>query len=224
MPTVSELIHSSYRLIGAIAAGETLEALELSDALVSLNQMAASWNTEGASLVGRKPVTQALTTATQSYALATRPVKIESASVSAGGTDHPLEIVDSAGWEQITEKGALSIITRKLYCDYQYPTATVYIWPAPRTTGTLEMWTLAPITAFATTGETVNLPPGYEMALRYNFAMALLPEYPRSQVDPTLPAQAQMYKASIVQLNQQNHMRTPAPQANPLPSQTGVAS
>lgn len=223
MPTVSELIHSSFRLIGQIYAGETLETAELADAFVALNQMIASWNTEGASLVGRKPVTQALTTATQSYALAARPVKIESASVSSGGTDHPLEIVDDVGWEQITEKGALAIVTRKLFCDYQYPTSTVYIWPAPRTTGTLEMWTLAPITAFATTGETVALPQGYEIAVRFNFALVVAGEYGRP-VDPSVLAQAQLYKQSIVQLNAQNHMRTPPPQANPLPSQTGVAS
>ena len=223
MPTVSELIHSSFRLTGIIAAGETLETAEANDAFVSLNQMVATWNLEGASLVGRKPVTQALTTATQSYALAARPVKIESASVSAGGTDHPLEIVDSMGWEQIGEKGALAIVTRKLYCDYQYPTATVYLWPAPRTTGTLEMWTLATITAFASLAATVDLPPGYEMALRYNFALAIGPEYGRP-ADPAVVALAQSYKQSIVQLNAQNHMRTPPPQANPLPSQTGVAS
>ena len=42
------------RLIGAIAAGELLETTELQDALVSLNQMLSSWNTEGASLVGRQ--------------------------------------------------------------------------------------------------------------------------------------------------------------------------
>jgi hypothetical protein len=35
---------------------------------------------------------------------------------------------------------------------------------------------------------------------------------------------AQQYKASIVQLNASNHMRTPPAAANPLPSQTGVAS
>jgi hypothetical protein len=67
--------------------------------------------------------------------------------------------------------------------------------------------------------DVINLPPGYEAALRYNFAIAILPEYPRSQVDPTLPAQAQNYKASIVQLNNQNHARTGAPAAAALAAQ-----
>jgi len=223
MATVSDLIHSSMRLIGQIASGETLETDELNDAFVALNQMVGSWNTEGASIVGRAQVTVPLTTPSAAYVLTARPVQIQSASVSAGGTDHPLEIVDASGWAQITEKGALAIVTRKLFCDYKYPSSTVYLWPAPRTTGTLELWILAEIAAFGSTGATIAMPPGYEAALRFNLALTLAHEYGRT-VAPELAANAQMYKASLVQLNSQNHMRTPPPQANPLPSQTGVAS
>jgi hypothetical protein len=219
--TVSELIHGSFRLIGAIAAGETLETNELNDAFVSLNQMLSSWNTEGASLVGRKRTLIPLNSSLQSYALSERPVRIEAASVSVSGgvMDSPLQIVDSVGWEATPEKLALSVYTKVLYCDYAYPTATVYIAPLPRVGGTLELWIYVIIPQFATVNDVIALPPGYEAALRYNFAIALLPEYPRSQVDPTLPAQAQNYKASIVQLNTQNHMRSQMPS----PTQSAIA-
>jgi len=209
MPTVSELIHSSFRLIGAIAAGELLETNELNDALVSLNQMLASWNTEGASLVGRKRLLLAVAGGGP-FVLSERPVRIEAASVASGGIDSQLEIVDSAGWESTPEKAAQSVYVRRLFCDYAYPSASVYIAPIPRLGGQLEMWIYVPLTQFATPATVVDMPPGYEMAVRYNFAIALLPEYPRSQVDPTLPAQAQAYKASIVQLNAQNHMHQAA--------------
>lgn len=206
MPTVSELIHSSMRLIGAIAAGELLETNELDDAFVSLNQMLSSWDTEGASLVARKRLLVSVFGINGPYALPERPVRIESASVAAGGIDSQLELVDSAGWESTPEKQAQSVYVRRLFCDYAYPAASVYIAPIPRLGGQLEMWVYVPITQFATLATVVDLPPGYEMAVRYNFAIALLPEYPRSQVDPTLPAQAQAYKASIVQLNASNHI------------------
>jgi hypothetical protein len=210
--TVSDLIHSSFRLIGAIAAGETLETNELNDAFVSFNQMIASWNTEGASLVGRRFLTVSISSV-NGYPLVLRPVKIDAASASINGVDNPLEIVDAAGWEAIPvpEKAMQSIFIRKLYCDYLYPTSTVYIWPVPRLPGQLELWMYATIPAFNTVNDVIDLAPGYEIALRYNFAVALLPEYPRSQVDPTLPAQAQNYKASIVQLNASNHARTAQP-------------
>jgi len=209
MATVNDLIHSSFRLIGAIASGEILETSELNDAFVSLQQMIASWNTEGASLVGRKRLLMTLFQV-NSYQLTERPIRIESASVATAGIDSPLEIVDSAGWEAVPEKQMLSAYVRKLYCDYLYPTASIYVWPTPRLGGTLEMWIYAPITQFASLTDVIDLAPGYEIALRYNFAVALLPEYPRSQVDPTLPAQAQNYKASLVQLNSSNHMRSAA--------------
>src|SRR5262252_10861823 len=152
MPTtVSDLIHSSFRLIGAIVAGETLETNELNDAFISLNQMISSWNTEGLSLVGRQRLSVPLSSINV-YALSTRPVKIESASVSSNGVvDCPLEIVDSTGWEAVPEKGMLSSIIKKLYCDYQYPNSTIYIWPTPRLGGTLEMWIYALINQFADT-------------------------------------------------------------------------
>ena len=218
--TVSDLIHSSFRLIGAIAAGETLETAELADALVSLNQMLSSWNTEGASLVGRKRLVLGVAGNNGPYALPERPVKIEAASVASGGIDSQLQLVDAAGWETVPEKAMQSVYVKVLYCDYAYPSASVYIAPVPRLGGTLEMWIYAVISQFSAVTDSIDLPPGYEMALRYNFAMALLPEYPRSQADPSLPAQAQMYKASIAQLNTSNHMRSVAPPAA-VPAGTG---
>jgi hypothetical protein len=144
------------------------------------------------------------------YVLPERPVRIESGSVACGGIDSPLEIVDSAGWEATPEKQAQSVYVRKLFCDYAFPIASAYIAPIPRLSGSLEIWIYVTMPQFASLEQVVDLPPGYEIALRYNFAMALLPEYPREAVDPTLAAQAQMYKASIVQLNAQNHMRSQA--------------
>jgi hypothetical protein len=221
---VTDLIHSSFRLIGAIAAGETLETNELNDAFISLNQMLASWNTEGASLVGRQRTLISVYGA-NSYPLNMQPVRIVAASVNCGGIDSPLEIVDAAGWESIPEKQAMSVYVQKLYCDYQYPTSTVYIAPQPRLSGTLEIWYYVVIPQFNTINDVINLPPGYEIALRTNFAMLMLPEYPRSQSDPSLPAQAQMYKASIVQLNAGNQMRSQTQsQSQALVDQAGTAA
>jgi hypothetical protein len=214
MPTtVTQLIHSSFRLIGAIASGETLETNELNDAFASLNQMIANWNTEGASIVGRKRLTMTVSGGNGPFSLSERPVKIEAGSVASGGIDSPLAIVDSAGWEQVPEKAMQSVYVKVLYCDYAYPTSSVYIAPIPRLGGTLEVWIYILIPQFASVDQTIDLPPGYEQAVRYNFAVALLPEYPRSQVDPSLPAQAQMYKAAIMQLNASNHMKSLAPAA-----------
>ncbi len=218
MATVSDLIHSSFRLIGGIASGETLETAELNDALVTLNQLVQSWDTEGMSLVGRERLIVPLG-GSNAYLLPNRPAKIDAASVAIAGIDCPLEIVDAAGWEAINEKGQLAIIIQKLYCDYLWPNTTVYLWPTPRQAGTLELWIYAGMAIFTALDQTIYLPVGYEMALRYNLAVALLPEYPRSQVDPTLLQQATNYKASLVQLNALNHAKTAQPTATTLAAQ-----
>jgi hypothetical protein len=219
MPSVSDLIHSSFRLIGAIAAGETLETNELNDAFISLNQMIASWNTEGLSLAGRGRMFLPLTIGVNQYALTQRPIKIDAASVAVQGIDCPLEIVDATGWEAITEKAAEAILAKQLYCDYLFPASNVFVWPAPRVAGTLEMFVYSSIAPFVTVNDVISLPPGYEQAVRYNFAIAILPEYPRSQVDPTLAPQAQGYKASIIELNRSNHARTAQPNLETVAAQ-----
>jgi hypothetical protein len=212
--TVSDLIHSSMRLIGAIAAGEILETAELNDAFVSFNQMLSSWNTEGASLVGRKQIVVNIAAPLNGYTLPERPVKIEAASAAISGVENGIEIVDAAGWEAIPipEKQMQSIFIRKLYCNYLYPTTTVYIWPVPRLPGTLEVWIYATVPPFAALDSVIDLPFGYEAGLRWNLAVNLAPEYGRP-IDQVVLANAQNFKASLVQLNAGNQMKSQAPAA-----------
>lgn len=207
MPTVSELIHSSFRLIGAIASGETLETNELGDGFVSLNQMRSSWNTEGASLVGRKPMFINFPAAVGQMIMPERPIQIQSATMNIAALNCPLELVDAVGWVAIPEKDMLSVLTKKLFCDYLYPVSTVMIWPKPRLSGALEMWVLAAIAEFTSLDQVLDLPPGYEAGLRYNLAVNLAPEYGRP-LDPAVVGLAQQFKASLVQLNSMNHLRS----------------
>ena len=328
MPTASELIHSSMRLIGAIAAGELLETAELNDALVTLNQMMASWSTERLTVYEIRRDSFALS-GSPSYTMgpsgifvAARPAQIVAARASSGTYGRGLTIVDVNRWTEILERGGAVNLPMKAFVDYASPLATVHLWPVPaagtvielytlqeyttfpdgvaapagppppvhnftpqrmtytlpggsgsftigpggqlamprparcdaiaaasgtyrRTveivsalewstmlepsgapitvplemyvqygypavtlnlwpvpaTGTLEVQSLAALTALAALTTPVDFPPGYEAAIRYNLAVTLLPEYPRSEADPSLPAQAQNYKASLVQLN-----------------------
>jgi len=332
MPTASELIHSSMRLIGAIAAGETLETAELNDGMVTLNQMMASWSAERVTVYEIRRDSFPLT-GSQSYTMgpagafsATRPTQIVAARASSGNYGRGLRIIDVNRWAEILERGgavnlpmrafvdynsplatvhlwpvpiagtlielytlqefttfpdaiaspnpppppmhnfvpqrmthtlaggtssftigpggqlamprparcdaiaastgtyrgtvqivsaaewstmlepsgAAITVPMELYVDYGYPAVTLNVWPVPQG-GTIEVHSLQALQNFASLTDPVALPPGYEAAIRYNLAVALLPEYPRSEVDPSLMPQAQNYKASLVQLNQQNH-------------------
>jgi hypothetical protein len=105
-----------------------------------------------------------------------------------------------------------SIFIRRLFCDYQFPNSTVYIWPTPRQAGTLELWVYAAMTQFANLTDTITMSDGYEAGLRANLAVLLAPEYGRP-IDQTVLALAQNFKGSLVQLNASNHGRSQAPPA-----------
>lgn len=209
------------RLIGAIAAGETMETDELNDAFVAFNQMIESWNTEGASLPGRRLMVVNLVAGKNWYDLPTRPIQIVAASSSISGADSPIELVDASGFEAVQEKGLSSIYIKKLFCNYLWELPTIFIWPTPRAAGTIEMYILQPILEFPTLADPIALPPGYEAGLRFALAVLLAPEYGRP-LDQAVVAQAQNFKASLVQLNTINQMKSPPPQ--PIPPPASVAS
>lgn len=346
--TATDLIHSSMRLIGAIAAGETLETNELNDALVTLNQMLASWSTERLSVYEIRQDTFALSGGS-SYTMgpsgvfsAPRPTQIVAARASSGNYGRGLKLIDVNRWTEILERGGAVNLPMKAFVDYAFPIATVYLWPVPaagtqielyvlqeyttfaegiaaatppppplhnfqpqrltyavaggagsftigpggqlamsrpcrcdaiaastgsyrRTVelvsaaewstllepsgspitvpmelyvdygypnltlniwptptfgGSIELQSLQKFTSIATLTSTIDLPEGYEAAIRYNLAVALLPEYPRSEADPSLPAQAQSYKASLVQLNTATQRLGGLPPAETMPSET----
>jgi DNA-binding transcriptional LysR family regulator len=136
-----------------------------------------------------------------------RPARCDSIAVSSGAYRRQVDLVSAAEWATMLEpSGSPITVPIELYVDYAYPAVTLNLWPVPATGGTLEVHSLQALTAFAALGDTVTMPPGYEAAVRYNLAVALLPEYPRSEPDPSLLQQAQSYKAALVQLNAANQL------------------
>src|SRR6187455_619863 len=152
MPTASELIHSSMRLIGAIAAGETLETAELNDSLVTLNQMLASWSTERLTVYEIRRDQFSLTGA-QSYTMgpagafiAPRPTEIVAARASSGNYGRGMRIIDVNRWTQILERGGAVNLPMKAFVDYAHPLATVHLWPVPAAGTVIELYVLQEFT------------------------------------------------------------------------------
>src|SRR4030095_5092996 len=174
--TVQEFVNSTLRLIRVLDSGETPTATESNDALAALNQLIASWSAAGVPIYQEAKDTIPLTGATN-YPLATRPVRITSAQVNYSGISFPVAIVPSQVWTQPKDRTATSKFAKELYSDGAFPTGNVSLWPAPTTGSTLELFSLKPLTQFASLGDTISLPPGYEQALRFALAGVLAPEY-----------------------------------------------
>jgi hypothetical protein len=175
--TVAQMISSALRLVGVIGAGESPSTSELNDSFERLNALIEAWNATPDAIVERKVSSVSGSSATA--ALATRPLIILAASCTASGVSVPVEVCTPEKWAVAQmERGITAIFTRSIFCDYAYPTATLYL--APLSGGTIQLISLVPaFTEFADTDDAVTLAPGFRKALLYSLAVELAPEYGR---------------------------------------------
>jgi len=187
--TVQEFVNSTLRLIRVLDSGETPTATESDNALTALNQLIGSWSAAGVPIYQESKDTIALTGASV-YPLSFRPMRITAAQVSYSGITFPVAIVPSQQWILPKDRTATSKFAKELYYDGTFPTGNVYLWPIVQAGSSLELFSLKPLAQFASLGDTINLPSGYEQALRYGLAGVLAPEY-----GSALPAEYQQQAA-----------------------------
>jgi hypothetical protein len=199
MATVLDLLKAAGRKIGVIASGQGFSTEEQADAFTCLNQLVDSWSAAGVPIYQITKTTVTLNGAA-SYALPDRPTKIQAAAVlTAAGLNKAPEIVTAAGWAGIPDKTRTGLLAEALYCDYNFPTANVFLSPKPGA-GTLELYSYFPIDQFGAVGDTVTLPPGYERSLIAALAVDLAAEFGRD-VPPSLLQTANEAMGAIAKLN-----------------------
>jgi hypothetical protein len=196
---VQDFINSVLRLIRVLDSGETPTATESNNALESLNQLIGSWSAAGVPIYQESKDTIALTGASL-YPLASRPVRLTAAQVSYSGITFPVAIVPSQQWTQPKDRTATSKFAKELYYDGAFPTGNIYLWPTVTSGSTLELFSLKPLAQFASLGDTINLPSGYEQALRFGLAGVLAPEY-GSALPPEVAAGAAAAQSAIANMN-----------------------
>lgn len=215
--TVADLIRVALRTLGVLAAEETPSAAEQSDALDTLNDMLDSWAGERLALFATLRSTYTLTPSLDPHSIGvgggfntTRPVRIDRASITplgAPGTERPLRMLSDAEWQDT--QGKTNVGTpMSLWVRAGHPMMKLHLNPIPNAADTLVLYTWQQLGRFADTTVTVDLPPGYARAIRYNLAKELSPEFGVS-----LSAEAQDIanesKSTLKRLNAQpSYLRT----------------
>ena len=200
MPTsVQDFINSTLRLIRVLDSGESPTATESNDALTALNQLIGSWSAAGVPIYSESKDTITMTGA-GNYPLPSRPIRLISGQVSNGGVTFPVAIVPSQIWTQPKDRTATSKFAKELYYDGGFPNGMIWIWPLVTVGSVLELFSLKPLAQFASLGDTINLPPGYEQALRFGLAAVLAPEY-GSALAPEVAAGAANAQSAIAAMN-----------------------
>lgn len=211
MTTALQLVTSSLRKIGAVAAGEALDADEQSDALAALNQILESWNLKGLALFRRENAAYTLVPSQQAYSVGSgadfdgaRPITLHSAFVTRGGIDYPLAVLTQAQWNDILQKSTESQLPEAVYYEPTFPDGTLRFWPVPLEALPVTLAIDMQLAVVADINDDLSFPPGYERALLYALAVDLAPEYPavtlsQSVIDAADEALADIKRANNTQ-------------------------
>ena len=210
MATPSSMILRSLRLIGEKIVGGTLTSSEQTAYLEDLNTMLASWSLERLMCYQLLQESKALTSSVGSYTIGsggawntTRPTKIVDPCFirDSGSIDRAVEIIDAQAYALITLKTIDNNYPSYLFYDAAFAAslATIYLYPEPAASLTLYINSWKQLTQFATIGETVALPPGYQRAIEFNFAVEAAGGF--SNVTPEVAAIARQSKAALMRVN-----------------------
>ena len=185
--TAGDQINRALRLLGVLAEGETPSAAVSQDALVALNQMLDSWNTERLSVFSTQDQTFLWPTSTISRTLGptgdfvgNRPILLDdstyfrdpSTNVSFG-----IKIINQQQYDGIAVKTVTSTYPQVLWINMTYPDVEMYIYPVPTRLLEWHFVSVDELTNPATLATTLAFPPGYLRAFAYNLAMEIAPEF-----------------------------------------------
>lgn len=202
MTTALDLITGALRKIGEFAPGETLPASDSADALSVLNGLIDIWSNEHLAVYNNVETIFALIPGKNVYTIGsggdvsiTRPLRITNMytrlTTSGSAVDFPCNEVSGDKYTALGLKSQPGPWPKMAYYNTGFPLAQLYFWPVPSSGGEFHMWSDMVLTNLAL-ADTLNMPPGYFLALQYNLAMMLAPEY---GTDPqTLLPVAQMAK------------------------------
>jgi hypothetical protein len=174
---------------GAITIGQTLSGTGITagTTIVGFNTGAGGNVNEGGTYTVSKSQTVASTTISGYYQ---RPLTIESAFVRVtttsngvpiygGGLDYPVAVFALEQYEMIGLKSLNGPWPKAVYYQPSEQLGTIYVWPNPAQ-GEMHLFAYTQFQNFSNLTDTLQFPPGYVNAIRFNLAERLMPMYGKS--------------------------------------------
>ncbi len=188
--TAIDLIKRSLVLINAIAAGETPDAQQSNDALLTLNEMLDSWSTETLAVYRDDAASFITTIGKAVYTIGAggdidveRPVYLQTAYCVRAGVSTPIQVVNQSEYDAVSIKDMEQPIVEKLLYVNDHPLGKVTLSPVPSEQVKVVYNAPRLLTNIANLQQLIILPPGYLRALRYCLAVDLWPEYNNPTTD-----------------------------------------
>lgn len=180
MVTAKQIIESALRTIGVLASNEEGQPSELQDALFTLNGILGDWSNDNLLINARFERSFDLVSGKQTYSYgeggdfdAPRPMSIELARIWDGMNYN----CQNLGIVQFSELYT-DTVQRPIafYFNSQYPLAEIKFNSIPES-GKFTVITVEPFEKFNNIVEPINLPSGYDRALKLALAIELAAEY-----------------------------------------------
>ena len=187
MTTAGDLINGSLRLLGVLAEGETPSAETSQDALLAMNQMIQSWNTERLAVFSTQdqvvtwpPSTISRTFGPTGDIVANRPITIDDSTYfrdPANGISYGLKLINQQQYNGIAVKTVTSTYPQVLWVNMTYPDIEMYVYPVPTKVLEFHVVSVNELTQPVNLATDLAFPPGYLRCFRYNLACELAPEF-----------------------------------------------
>lgn len=185
--TAGDQINRALRLLGVLAEGETPSAQMSQDALMALNQMIDSWNTERLSIFNTIDQVflwpageiQRHLGPTGEF-VGVRPVLLDDATYYRDpGTNvsFGIKFINQQQYDGIAVKTVTSTYPQVMWINMEYPNIQMTVYPRPTRELEWHFISVQELDKPATLETNILFPPGYLRAFTYNLAMEIAPEY-----------------------------------------------
>lgn len=184
--TAQDFITDAYCDTGSTQPGETPSTPELNRALVILNQIISSRSLERDFVWTAQHGTFALTNGVNKYTMgvggswvtADRPVRVTAARAFQGKFERGVKVgsIEEYTASIIDGGGVTATLPEHMGVDTGAPLLTIYVWPTPNDSASIDMHYWTPITSLASLSTVIAFPtPGIEAAIRAELAVTLAP-------------------------------------------------
>jgi hypothetical protein len=187
--TAGDQINRALRLLGVLAEGETPSAATSQDALIALQQMTDSWNTERLSVFSTQDQVflwpagvgnQTRTLGPTGNFVGLRPILIDDATYFRDpGTNvsFGVKLINQQQYNGIAVKTVTSTYPQVMFVNNTFPDVTMTIYPVPTRELEWHFVSVQELSSPATLATELYFPPGYLRAFTYNLAMEIAPEF-----------------------------------------------
>ena len=185
--TANDQIVGALRVLGILAEGETPSAATAQDALMALNQMIDSWNTERLSVFNTQDQTYLWTPGLKTQTLGpsgdfvgNRPIMIDDATYfrdPANGISFGIKLINQQQYDGIAVKTVTSTYPQVMWINMEYPNITMTIYPVPTKVLEWHFISVDELMSVPSLSTNILMPPGYLRAFKYNLACEFATEF-----------------------------------------------